>query len=319
LSICKVSVIIPSFNCGPYLEAALGSVFNQAYPAYETIVVNDGSTDNTDEVLKPFLSKIHYIKQINKGLSKARNSGAEKASGDWFLFLDADDQLLPNALNDLVKYTKDERVGVVFGSVVETFPKLRKTLLRGDGRCAGDPPVPALENFWKSAIITSGAALIRKRAFYDAGQYRMPWTPTEDRDFWLRCGMLYSFRYSGTRVLDKLFREGSAISKVDKTIYWGMLVQFSFLEWCRERKLETSSLKITEDNILESALLKAFLGRYWDIVDDILNEADQRHILTPATDRIKKLKKYPHLLFSIKDQAAKMKGSFQHFLKDRYR
>jgi glycosyltransferase involved in cell wall biosynthesis len=97
-----VSVVIPAFNCDRYIVQAIESVFSQTYSNVEIIVVDDGSTDQTQHTLKPYLDRIRYIHQQNQGVSAARNRGIEKASGEFIAFLDADDFFLPDKLADQV-------------------------------------------------------------------------------------------------------------------------------------------------------------------------------------------------------------------------
>jgi glycosyltransferase involved in cell wall biosynthesis len=87
----RVSVIIPTYNCARFLAQSVNSVLSQTLDDYEIIVVNDGSTDNTEEVLAPFRSRITYIYQINKGLPAALNAGIKMAKGELLAFLDSDD------------------------------------------------------------------------------------------------------------------------------------------------------------------------------------------------------------------------------------
>src|SRR5438105_6635392 len=93
----RVSVIIPAYNVAPYIAETLKSVFAQTKPAFEVIVVNDGSpdTEKLEEVLDPFLDRIVYLKQENRGLSGARNTGIRAAKGDLIALLDGDDLWLP--------------------------------------------------------------------------------------------------------------------------------------------------------------------------------------------------------------------------------
>lgn len=90
----KISVIVPCYNHAQYLDECLQSVLDQTYQAWECIIVNDGSPDNTEEVAKKWTekdSRFKYLKKENGGLSSARNAGIETAGGEWILPLDADD------------------------------------------------------------------------------------------------------------------------------------------------------------------------------------------------------------------------------------
>lgn len=94
-----ISVIIPTYNCSNYIIEAIESIINQTYKDIEIIVVDDGSTDDTYKILKPYLHKIKYIYQNNSGPSKARNVGIKEAKGEYIAFLDADDRWRPFKLS----------------------------------------------------------------------------------------------------------------------------------------------------------------------------------------------------------------------------
>ncbi|MHC4206509.1 MAG: glycosyltransferase, partial [Planctomycetota bacterium] len=113
----SVSVIIPCFNTAKYLSQAIESVLRQTFGDFEIIVVDDGSTDNTPEVVKSFEDgRIHYIYQKNKGLAGARNTGIRHSSGRYITFLDADDYFLPNKLKDQVTFLQEHpQYGLVAG------------------------------------------------------------------------------------------------------------------------------------------------------------------------------------------------------------
>ena len=99
----KFSIIIPTYNYGKYLPRAIDSVLTQGHRDYEIIIVDDGSTDDTAEIARTYQDKstrnIDYVFQDNQGLSSARNHGVRRSSGEYLLFLDADDELLPDALS----------------------------------------------------------------------------------------------------------------------------------------------------------------------------------------------------------------------------
>ena len=93
-----VSIIIPTYNYGIYLPTAIQSCLNQTYKPIEIIIVDDGSTDNTKDVVKEFNDSIIYFYQNNSGVSAARNKGLELAKGDYLAFLDSDDYLTHDSI-----------------------------------------------------------------------------------------------------------------------------------------------------------------------------------------------------------------------------
>ncbi|MBC7912556.1 MAG: glycosyltransferase [Pyrinomonadaceae bacterium] len=98
-----ISVIIPCYNQGKFLDTAIKSVEAQTYRNYEIVVVDDGSTDNTTKLVENF-EKVKYVYQQNQGLSAARNTGIDISSGDYLVFLDSDDWLLPDAIETNLKH-----------------------------------------------------------------------------------------------------------------------------------------------------------------------------------------------------------------------
>jgi len=112
-----VSVIIPAFNRTKTIDIALKSVIEQDFSSWEVIVVDDGSTDNTAEVVMRLMSeecRVHLIRhEKNKGAQAARNTGIRNARGEWIAFLDSDDQWLPHSLEARLEACQNGRVKVV--------------------------------------------------------------------------------------------------------------------------------------------------------------------------------------------------------------
>ncbi|MHC5001133.1 MAG: glycosyltransferase family 2 protein [Planctomycetota bacterium] len=94
----KISVVIPAYNAEKHIARAIESVLAQTRPADEVIVIDDGSSDGTGDVVRSFGDKVIFIQQENAGASVARNAGIEAATSDWIAFLDADDEWLPEKL-----------------------------------------------------------------------------------------------------------------------------------------------------------------------------------------------------------------------------
>src|SRR5688500_11050802 len=103
-----ITIVITCYNQGKYLREAIESVLNQSYTNIETIVIDDGSTDHTKFVVEGY-PQIKYIYQANKGVSSARNTGIAHARGEYICFLDADDWLLPGALEINLRYIEENK------------------------------------------------------------------------------------------------------------------------------------------------------------------------------------------------------------------
>src|SRR5437868_2002167 len=99
-----VSVVIPTYNSASFLSQSIESVLQQTYDNFEVIVIDDGSTDNTEAVLSDYKDAIHYIKKNNGGPSGARNLGIAEAKGEFIAFQDSDDLWLPEKLQLQMEY-----------------------------------------------------------------------------------------------------------------------------------------------------------------------------------------------------------------------
>ena len=104
----RVSVVIPAFNCGPYLGEALESVFIQTLAPHEILVVDDGSTDDTPAVLARYADRIRALPQPNAGVSAARNRALDQATGEFVALMDADDVMAPSRLERQVRAIQAE-------------------------------------------------------------------------------------------------------------------------------------------------------------------------------------------------------------------
>jgi glycosyltransferase involved in cell wall biosynthesis len=119
----KVSFIIPTFNRAYILDNAIQSILKQSYRKWEIVVVDDGSTDNTAELVKGYgHSNIKYLRQENRGPSAARNTALEVVSGDWVAYLDSDNELLANYLAVMTKAVGEHTAALY------AFPKGKRTL-----------------------------------------------------------------------------------------------------------------------------------------------------------------------------------------------
>ena len=125
-----VSIIIPIYNVENYLEACLASVISQSYPNIEIICVMDGSSDRSDEIAMRFAhedQRVRLIHQTNQGLAVARNVGVAHSVGDFIFFLDSDDWLARDAIQNLLEIAVQNNCAVVSGSVTEFDEDTGKT------------------------------------------------------------------------------------------------------------------------------------------------------------------------------------------------
>lgn len=183
----RVSVIIPSYNYAHFIPDCLNSVFSQEIDDIEVIVIDDGSTDNTGEVLKPYADRIRYIRQENAGLSSARNHGLRLCTGEYILFLDSDDLLGENSIlarlvllrnkpdigiavcrNKLFSSINDKNEPVIFGE----WPLFRRDLDI---------------HLYYFNIAPPHAFLMRRSVYLKVGYFDEKLRACEDYDYWLRC------------------------------------------------------------------------------------------------------------------------------------
>ena len=191
-----VSIIIPAYNSVHFLQEAIESCLAQTYPSFEIIVVDDGSTDETAALMQDhYVDHVQYIYQTNMGPSAARNKGVAAAKGEYIKFLDADDQLLPEHIQQCVTVLQQQpNCGVVytrFQHVAEDGVTLLEMedppLLSGDVFC--DLLLSNSKAVLTSALMVRASVLARTEGFReDPGFYN-----SEDWDLFLQLASLTSF------------------------------------------------------------------------------------------------------------------------------
>jgi len=269
--VSSYSIIIASYNSADFLPATIGSCLRQTVPAAEIIVVDDGSTDGTASICAGFGRDIRYVRVENGGVSAARNHGAALADGEWLLFLDSDDLLLPTAAESLLAAARGGGAGAIYGMVIERAEPPRLSRLNGFPFCAGDPPIPAQRNFRRCAIITPGSAIVRRDLFGEVGGFVPGYEPMEDRDFWIKCGLLRPVAFCDTTVLDKTWRPGSAGSSHAKRIYRGLGAQRALPGWCAARGIDYSWIG-PDAGLVRDALKDALHWHSHEILEPLLSE-----------------------------------------------
>ena len=117
-----VSIIMPSYNTGRFIKETIESVLAQSYPHWELIIVDDKSTDNTDDAVSEYLgdARIHYLKnEVNSGAAVSRNRALREAKGKWIAFLDSDDLWEPEKLEKQIRFMKDNGYHFSYTNYIE--------------------------------------------------------------------------------------------------------------------------------------------------------------------------------------------------------
>ena len=176
-----ISVVIPTYNYAAFLPRAIDSVLQQTYSNYEVIVIDDGSTDDTVQVV-PCSDRVLYFYQQNKGLAAARNAGIEKASGQYLLFLDADDWLEPAALETNYAVLKDKPETAFVSGSHRFLKATTNQLYTVTVSVASEHYSRLLE----SNYIGMHATVLFQRWVFDALRYDESLPSCEDYDLYLR-------------------------------------------------------------------------------------------------------------------------------------
>lgn len=191
-----VTIIIPTFNRANLLQEALNSVFAQTYKNFEIIVVDDGSTDNTKEVLAPLVESraIRYIFQKNQGRSAARNRGIREAVGVFLAFLDSDDLFEPDKLQKQVEFlSRNPGLGLVHGGYTK-FDEHNDNLGYRNPEWFSGWIYPDLLLQWLT-LIAIPTVMVPKTVIEEVGGFDERLYIGEDLDLWRRIARRYPFGF----------------------------------------------------------------------------------------------------------------------------
>lgn len=213
----QISVVIPLYNKEKYISRTIRSVLNQTYPNFELVIVDDGSTDRSSEVLKSFRDeRIKYFKKVNEGVSAARNFGLKKSAYNFVAFLDADDEWKKNFLEE-------------FAAIISKYPnyvgyscKFQKVEGKERDYFTFSPQISGeLKNyykycFWGTQLITSSTVCLNKKKLklksfeelFPVGVKR-----GEDLDAWTRLNLTQNFFFINKTLVHIHVDDNSASNK----------------------------------------------------------------------------------------------------------
>jgi len=185
--LAEVAVIIPAYNQARYLGQAVESVLAQTFDDWEAVIVDDGSTDETPQVAQCYADRrIRYVRQQNRGLSAARNTGIRQSSAPWLSFLDSDDMFLPQKLSLLLaEAQRKPELGLIAGQAQPIDERNRRVGKLMDAPLPQQPEYLLLGN-----PLHVGSVLLRRDWQERAGFFDESLRSYEDWDMWLRLGRL---------------------------------------------------------------------------------------------------------------------------------
>jgi glycosyltransferase involved in cell wall biosynthesis len=238
-----ISVIIPCFNCEMYVVASVRSVYAQRWPRIEVIVVDDGSTDRSAELVRANFPDVRLIQQPNQGVAAARNNGLAHATGEWIAFLDADDIWLENKLAmqwALLQGNPGARMGYAAWHVWQSdAPEPAGELLeqlRADATVS-DRTLPPGTSGWiypallLDCVVWTSTVLVHRSVFDEVGVFDTGLRIGEDYDLWLRASRVTKI----LRVPDKLALYRTHPASITKSAptrnYQGIVIQRALDRW----------------------------------------------------------------------------------------
>ncbi len=190
----NISVIIPTYNRAKYIRDAIDSALNQTRLPDEILVIDDGSTDETPEILAKYAAPVRIIRQRNRGRSAARNVGLEEARGDSIMFLDSDDLLLPTNLERCAAVmAASPQIGVVYTDALIVDAKGQAVEVYTGAMPGPRPSGMVLGELSRRCFLTVSS--LARRAAIGSTRFDQTMSHAEDYDFWRRLAGHWEFQY----------------------------------------------------------------------------------------------------------------------------
>lgn len=211
----NISLIIPSFNRSSLLKRALLSVFEQTLLPDEIIVVDDGSTDNTANMLRDYFPQVTYLYQENSGVSSARNLGIKHSTGDWIALLDSDDTWIKNKLEQQVtKLKQAHEIKICHTEEIWIRNDIRVNAMNKHKKSGGW----IFEQCLPLCAMSPSSIMIHRSIFDELGFFDESLPACEDYDLWLRISNCYPVLFIEQPLINKYGGHEDQLSHQ----HWGM-------------------------------------------------------------------------------------------------
>ena len=197
----KVSVIIPTYNRDWAIRRSLESVLTQTFQDFELLIIDDGSTDQTQSILQAFQDpRIKITRTENQGISNARNCGIQQAKGEWIAFLDSDDEWLPHKLQAQWEYhQKRPELKIIHGEEIWIRQEVRVNPKNKHAKSGGW----IFQKCLSLCLISPSAVMIHREVFSQVGYFDPQMLVCEDYDLWLRITPFYQVGFIPEPIIKK--------------------------------------------------------------------------------------------------------------------
>ncbi len=235
-----VSVVVPAYNAEAFIADALHSVLAQNYGAIEILLVDDGSTDGTSEVVRALAPDIRIIRQENGGVASARNTGLKAAKGDFICFLDADDGWFPGKVSAQADYLlKHPDVGLVYHAwrVWEPdddggYPALDVPKVTDEHAIVQNESGAIYSRLLLDCIVHTSTVMVRREVIEQVGFFDTQLTVGEDYDYWLRISRICRIdKLAGVYSYYRASVEGSLTRHAKPLNYEYLVVRRAVSKW----------------------------------------------------------------------------------------
>ncbi len=268
-----VSIIIPTFNRSQLLVRAITSVINQKYTNWELIIVDDGSTDETKEVVEKFqeVNKISYFKIENSGVSAARNYGIKLAIGEWVAFLDSDDEWLPNKLSLQIEEVLKNNFRLIHGNEIWIRNGKRVNQKKIHEKSGGE----IFKQCLHLCLISPSAVIMKKELLREHNGFSEEFVVCEDYDLWLRVTAKEKVGFINTPIINKYGgHEGQLSQQYFAMDYWRVKSMFQIRETLRRDDYREQLVKVLKKkcNILLNGYQKHQNIKNYQEIKEILDQ-----------------------------------------------
>lgn len=253
-----VSVIIPTYNRGYCLGDAIRSVLSQTVTDFELLVIDDGSTDNTREVVKNFQRTRYFRLPANNGVSTARNFGIQRAKGRYICFLDSDDSWAPGKLEAQVDWMESHpQCDICYTDEIWIRKGVRVNPMKKHQKHSGN----IFRHCLPLCTVSPSSVMVRASLFKETGAFDEALPVCEDYDLWLRLSLRRPFHLIRRKLIIKKGGHPDQLSRK----FWGMdrFRVYALQKLLQENRLEGGNYQRVVDTLIQKSgvLVKGFLKR----------------------------------------------------------